>query len=170
MSAFICQPEHFGILAACAITPDYEGYTTVLPEWVVPGEPVLTAQRVARELAVQIIWVAGGHAADVFGGERPGPTGLKDAQAMEAAALWAEHYVVASDAAKLDQATRLKLCNCLAYQSNETEDWEQTAACKQLHRIRGTAVETVPGYDQAPWGWEDHTTPHIDMLIYGLLV
>ena len=51
MSAFICQPEHFGILAALAIFPDQQGHTAALPEWVVPGDPILTAQRVARDFS-----------------------------------------------------------------------------------------------------------------------
>jgi len=45
----------------------------------------------------------------------------------------------------------LKLCDCLSYQSSETDDWETTAACKLLHRIRDLAVNLIPGYEEAPW-------------------
>jgi hypothetical protein len=45
----------------------------------------------------------------------------------------------------------LKLCDCLSYQSNETEDWETTAACKLIKRIRNSAVYLIPGYEEAPW-------------------
>lgn len=167
MSAFICQPEHFGILAACAVFPDHQGRTAALPEWVVPGDPVLTAQHVARELAAENIRSVAARYPEDRDGERPGPCGLTDAQILEAAALWAGHYVVGGDAAEVSQATRLKLCDCLAYQSNETDGWKTSKAFEQLRRIRGTTVDTVPGYGQAPWGWDDHTAPHLDLLIYG---
>lgn len=45
----------------------------------------------------------------------------------------------------------LKLCDCLEYQSNETDDWESTAACKLLRRIRDEAVRLIPGYEEAQW-------------------
>jgi hypothetical protein len=45
----------------------------------------------------------------------------------------------------------LKLCDCLDYQSCETEDWETTAACKLLRRIRNEAIRLIPGYEEAPW-------------------
>ena len=167
MYAFICQPEHFGILAACAIFPDHQGRTTALPEWVVPGDPVLTAQHVARELAAENIRSVAARYPDDQDGNRPGSCDLTDAQILEAAALWAGHYVANGDAAEVGLATRLKLCDCLAYQSNETDEWATSKAREQLRRIRGTAVATVPGYDRAPWGWEDHTAPHLDLLIYG---
>lgn len=47
--------------------------------------------------------------------------------------------------------TILKLCDCLDYQSCETDDWESTAACKLLRRIRAEAVRLIPGYEEAPW-------------------
>lgn len=166
MSAFICQPEHFGILAALTVLPDHKG-RTALPEWVVPGEPVLTAQRVARELAAQNIRSVAARYPNDKDGDRPGPTGLTDAQILEAAALWAGHYAANGDAAEVSQATRLKLCDCLAYQSYETGDYEQTLAFKQLKQIRGTTLRIVPGYDLAPWNWNDNTAPHLDLLIYG---
>lgn len=167
MSAFICQPEHFGILAALTIFPDQQGHTAALPEWVVPGDPILTAQRVARELAAENIRSVAARYPDDKDGDRPGPAGLTDAQILEAAALWAGHYVANGDAAEVGQATRLKLCDCLYYQSNETDDWKISKAFKQLKQIRGTTIGTVPGYDRAPWGWDDHTAPHLDLLIYG---
>lgn len=50
--------------------------------------------------------------------------------------------------------TILKACDCLEYQSCETEDYEQTFAYKLLDRIRGAAIRALPGYDDAPWGLE----------------
>ena len=54
--------------------------------------------------------------------------------------------------------TILKLCNCLAYQSCETEDWETTNAYKLLQQIKDAAIRLLPGYEQAPWGLHDTET------------
>lgn len=45
----------------------------------------------------------------------------------------------------------IKLCHCLAYQSNETDDWEETKACRILHEIQEAATRKLPDYDKAPW-------------------
>jgi hypothetical protein len=46
----------------------------------------------------------------------------------------------------------LKLCDCYAYQACETDDWEDSVACKLVAAIRDHASRKVPGYDAAPWG------------------
>ena len=45
----------------------------------------------------------------------------------------------------------LKLCDCLSYQSSESTDWETTAACQLLRRIRDEAINLLPGYEDAQW-------------------
>lgn len=45
----------------------------------------------------------------------------------------------------------LKLCDCLDYQSCETEDWRETPAYHVLSRIRDAATSNLPGYEEAPW-------------------
>jgi hypothetical protein len=55
----------------------------------------------------------------------------------------------------LSAVTILKLCNCLAYQSCETDDWETTNAYKLLQQIKDAAVRALPGYDEAPWGIDE---------------
>jgi hypothetical protein len=45
----------------------------------------------------------------------------------------------------------LKLIDCLAYQSCETDDWETTEAFKLLNRYRGMMVCKLPGYDDVKW-------------------
>jgi hypothetical protein len=46
----------------------------------------------------------------------------------------------------------IKLCRCLAYQSCETDDWEQTPSFALLQAIEHHAVNGLPGYEAAPWG------------------
>jgi hypothetical protein len=49
----------------------------------------------------------------------------------------------------------LKLCECLDYQSCETDDYFDTHAYKKLQqiaqRITSTLITTLPGYDDAEW-------------------
>jgi hypothetical protein len=45
----------------------------------------------------------------------------------------------------------VKLCDCLDYQSCETEDWRDSDACKLLSRIRDAAINALPGYDDVKW-------------------
>jgi len=45
----------------------------------------------------------------------------------------------------------VKLCDCLDYQSCETDDWRGSEACKLLGHIRNAAIRALPGYDEAKW-------------------
>ena len=45
----------------------------------------------------------------------------------------------------------IKACHCLAYQSCETDDWEETEAAAILRAIEASAVRKLPGYDEAAW-------------------
>lgn len=46
----------------------------------------------------------------------------------------------------------IKLCDCLEYQSCETDDWESTWTYAFLNSVRHRAITKLPGYDNAPWG------------------
>lgn len=46
----------------------------------------------------------------------------------------------------------LKTCSCLSYQSCEHPGWENSEAHQLLSRIRQTAINQLPGYEDA-WGW-----------------
>jgi len=45
----------------------------------------------------------------------------------------------------------VKLCDCLDYQSCETDGWRSSDACKLLSRIRDAAINSLPLYDDAEW-------------------
>lgn len=45
----------------------------------------------------------------------------------------------------------IKACHCLAYQSCETDDWDETEAAAILRGIEESAVRSLPGYDAAAW-------------------
>lgn len=50
-----------------------------------------------------------------------------------------------------DPVSVLKLAQCLDYQSCETDDWQDTQACRILKHIIAAAIDALPGYDAAPW-------------------
>lgn len=45
----------------------------------------------------------------------------------------------------------LKLIDCLAYQSNETDDWYSTEAFKLLCKYREILIPCLEGYDDLKW-------------------
>ena len=53
--------------------------------------------------------------------------------------------------ANLSDIGAIKACHGLAYQSCETDDWEETEAAAILRAIEASAVRKLPGYDEAAW-------------------
>ena len=49
----------------------------------------------------------------------------------------------------------LKACNCIDYQSCETDDYYQSKAAKIIDTIRAYAISNLPGYDTAAWEIRD---------------
>lgn len=49
----------------------------------------------------------------------------------------------------------LKQIHCLEYQSCEHPRWETCRARGWLRSLEGNLMSYVPGYNDAPWGWED---------------
>lgn len=52
----------------------------------------------------------------------------------------------------IDAVSILKQCNCLIYQSCETDDYYGTLAHKLTQLIKEAAIGLLPGYESAPWG------------------
>ena len=162
MSAFIVNPSHIGILAAYAATNDCAIY-----EWRM-SDNILTAQNVAKGLALENIRSVAHRYPNVKDGQRPGP-GLKDADIVEACQIYAGHFakrlggvvVMAEDV--LEPIQVIKLVRSLDYQSCETDDWEMTLAAHQLRWISGEAISCLPGYWDAEWSYEG-TLPEVEAL------
>jgi hypothetical protein len=51
-----------------------------------------------------------------------------------------------------DALTIIKLCHCLAYQSNEVPEYDRTIGAAIISAIQDKAIRALPGYDDAPWG------------------
>lgn len=161
MSAYICDPEHFGILAAyaaqnrCAIR-EWDRHTH-------SDNEILEAQRVASGLALENIRSVAARYPHDQDGERPGPC-LKDADIVEAAAIYAGYFLAHPQS--ITPVQILRLIDCLDYQSCETDNWPQTLAFRQLNWIRGAAIGRLPGYDDAAWEFSQ-PIPEIEALYEG---
>ena len=162
MSAHIVNPEHIGILAAYAAVNDCAIY-----EWRM-RDSILTAQNVAKGLALENIRSVAHRYPDDKDGERPGPC-LKDADIIEACQIYAGHFakrlggviVMAQDV--LEPVQVLKLVSSLDYQSCETDDWEMTLAAQQLRWIMSDAISHLDGYEDADWSFTG-SLPEIEAL------
>ena len=162
MSAYIVNPEHIGILAAYAAANDCAIY-----EWRM-SDNILTAQNVAKGLALENIRSVAHRYPDDKDGQRPGPC-LKDADIIEACQIYAGHFakrlggviVMAEDV--LEPVQVLKLVRSLDYQSCETDEWEMTLAAQQLRWISGEAISRLDGYEDADWSFTG-SLPEIEAL------
>ena len=162
MSAYICSPSHIGVLAAYAAVNDCAIY-----EWRM-SDSILTAQNVAKGLALENIRSVAHRYPDDKDGQRPGP-GLKDADIIEACQIYAGHFakrlggviVMAEDV--LEPVQVLKLVSSLDYQSCETDDWEMTLAAQQLRWIMSDAISHLDGYEDADWSFTG-SLPEIEAL------
>ena len=162
MSAYICNPEHIGILSAYAAVNDCAIY-----RWRM-SDSILTAQNVAKGLALENIRSVAHRYPDDKDGQRPGP-GLKDADIIEACQIYAGHFakrlggviVMAEDV--LEPVQVLKLVSSLDYQSCETDDWEMTLAAQQLRWIMSDAISHLDGYEDADWSFTG-SLPEIEAL------
>ena len=162
MSAYICSPSHIGVLAAYAAVNDCAIY-----EWRMSNN-ILTAQNVAKGLALENIRSVAHRYPNDEDGHRPGPC-LKDADIVEACQIYAGHFakrlggviVMAEDV--LEPIQIIKLVRSLDYQSCETDDWPLTLAARQLEWIMGEAISRLDGYEDADWSFTG-SLPEIEAL------
>ncbi|MFM2008015.1 MAG: hypothetical protein RLZZ09_3670 [Pseudomonadota bacterium] len=148
MSAYICNPEHFGILGATAAQNH-----CVIREWsqkTHADDTLHEAQRVARCLALENIRSVAYRYPLSESGDRPGPN-LRDQEIVEAAAIYAGYFI--EHPQRLTSARLMSLIACLDYQCCETDDWPQTLAYQQLQHIKSTVIPGPVGYDDGQWGF-----------------
>jgi hypothetical protein len=165
MSAYICSPETFAILAAYAVKSS-TGYgqsdNVALYEWRADGLTE-TAQEVSKRLARENIRSVSARYPNDKDGQRPGPA-LLDSAIEEAAAAWAGHYLTAGF--KISAVEVLTLCRGYTYQACETEDWITSLAAVQISWIEGKAIRSLPGSDDAPREWHDKAEPYGVKVVY----
>lgn len=80
-------------------------------------------------------------------GQRPGPGGLTQAEIIG--------YTYAVPRRRPSVVEALKLINCFSYQSCEHPGWEKSEALAFCTVLTSALIDELPGYEAAPWGWED---------------
>ena len=152
MSAFTCQPEHFQQLAIFATQQR-------------PGERMRIEPRYLRHPASRVWAAIAAASGDDMVQDRVATFYANTLQAENVRSVnyryqdseVATPITVPFRAALLvNPIDILKMCDCLEYQSCETDDWEQSAAFELLSLIRRAAIRALPGYEKAPW---DYITP-----------
>jgi len=157
MSAYICNPEHVGALAAWAFRTGRMRCSLGVSDY----------QHV-RDLAGQLM---GANIASVAyryptagDGHRPGPVGFTDVELVKAAEISAAFYY--SVPPKLLPADIVAMVRCLEYQSCEREDWRTSDAREILEKIYRLAVceiiSSLPPQLQGKvvWDFEDEKAAH----------
>lgn len=160
MSAYICNPEHFGVLAAYAVQKDCIIHKWELSRANLAGARIANAQNVARLLARENIRSVAHRYPDDGDGHRPGPC-LKDAEIEEAAAIYAAHFI--ANPQRLTPVQVLSLCAGYGYQACECDDWRTSDAELQIEWIQNEAIRSLPGYEDAEWSF-DKPIPAIEAL------
>lgn len=148
MSAYICNPEHIGLLAACAVHNQVPVHEWVHTRANTLAARIDTAQRIAKGLARENIRSVAHCYPDDKDGQRPGPC-LLDAEIEEASAIYAAHFLTHNPDSTVVQV--LKLIQGYEYQACETDDWPTTLAARQLDHLRSALIRRLTGYEDADW-------------------
>lgn len=157
MSAFICDPKTFAVLGQFAAQRQFGGTHNVYQPQValLIGAPNLAtslndqdyADLIANVLYKENIRSVQARYPNDSWDELPGPCEKPEF-------IRVRQYQYA-DLSSYSAVQILKACDCLEYQSCETDDYYETPAYKLLDMIRGAAIQALPGYDEASWGIEE---------------
>jgi len=156
MSAFICSPNQFKQLALFATRRSYGQSLRVDPRYVDGfdrdhvGEGAELASLYADTLYQENIRsVRARYPSDVWD-NLPGPITKP------------LHIIIDSEeecrGCNVTPIEALKMCDCIEYQSCETDDYHTTPAWWLLNGIRRAAIRLLPGYEDAR-GWEIDDEP-----------
>ena len=86
---------------------------------------------------------------DDHSGERPGRVGLADADILA--------YEFTPQAYHVTPVEALKALACYEYQACEHDEWDQSEAKDFCESLRHALINALPGYEEAPWSWDDST-------------
>jgi len=141
MSAFVCNDDHFKVLALFAIHRRFGGSRRVSPLYI---NRIDDSADTLPDTALATLYATILHNENIRSYNYRYQE--KDGEA--------EITVTGRDAVKHSHAkavTILKMCDCLEYQSCETPDYQESTAYQLVEAIRKAAIRCLPGYDDAPW-------------------
>lgn len=148
MSAFICDQEHIKQLALYAAAP---GRRAIHPEYFRhPGlKPLADGTQNSTGNSAATFYANILYRENFRSVEARYPEDAPFGQLGQPDAITITRLDVQDPA--LSAADIISMCNCLEYQSCETDDWASTAAYELLAAIRKKAISMLPGMDGAYW-------------------
>jgi hypothetical protein len=138
MSAFICNPKQVTLLAA---------YYGVGRTKYGHGDGLEIAQEAARKLWAQNVRSVRHRYPEDDYDSLPGPVPCPINVVVSNADMDA--------ARRADPKAILKWCECLAYQSCETDDWRTTEAFDIVEETKDFAIWNLPGFEEIPWTMDE---------------
>lgn len=151
MSAWIVSKEHIDLLIQAGIR--FAGHGDL--RWCIKDTNPIRYGELNRSNADVIggkLWaenlasVTGRYPHDASG-ERPGPVDFEDTDTLT--------YTFDEVPGELDPVVVLKALSCFEYQSCEHDGWESSEARLICEAVRSACINALPGYDAAPWGFDE---------------
>jgi hypothetical protein len=68
---------------------------------------------------------------------------------------WAQSYIYQRPDRKPTAVEAYKLIDHYEYQACEHPEWETSSAKKVCTKLRELLISALPGYQAAPWGWDE---------------
>ena len=141
MSAFVVSDKHISAIVQAVYGTDYRGFNT----WRYLGDPEPTQEQAATLAKAQ-------QEANILMQECHRSVAFRYKHHADVPqAPWQGKVKLDLNAEPVGAVQALKLIQCLDYQSCETDDWDNTTACKLLDRYRRLLVSKLPGYDDCHW-------------------
>ena len=127
MSAFICSDRHINAIVRFASTNNVR---------VIHGNPTISLVVAGKEQ----------HVSELLLSENMKSVNYR--YGTSDAATGIDYDSFAPDLRAIEV---IKACDCLAYQSCEHPEWNESFACRFLHEVQRKAIQLLPGYDKARW-------------------
>lgn len=145
MSAFVVDKKHIDVLVRAAISKSYHDELRYYHEG--------TWREVNHERADevgQMLWDA-----NVRSVSYRYPHDSLESLPGRVDSPWLKPYSYDFQAPVVTAVEVLKAIACFDYQSCEHPDWEASEAYSFCEGLRHHAINSLPGYDAAPWEWQD---------------
>lgn len=150
MSAFICGPDHFKALCLFAAASS-RGSLNVHPRYCRGEVQKIPFERDSFKLAEAYAEVL--YRENIRSVRHRYPEGDLPGPITPTLRIRITLADARSITGHLPPISILKMCDCLEYQSCETDNYRETDAYDLLNQIRRAAINKLPGYDDAPWDY-----------------
>lgn len=145
MSAFVVDKRHIDVLVRAAISYDYHGRLYYYHN----GSSKEVNHQNADEVG-QMLWNA--NVASVL---YRYPHDSLESLPGRVDSPWLVPYSYDFQTTAITAVEVLKAIACFDYQSCEHPDYEASEAHSFCQALQHHAINALPGYDEAPWEWQD---------------